>query len=86
MKLDVDIEPTFRFTYMYEMHGQSERHHPSFKVLASLSYKFNISSLAYSKKGWTTPKLVSYNLLAQMDRQKVTHKSPPCKMHRWAQE
>ena len=29
---------------------------------------------------------ISYNLLAQTDRQKVTHKSPPCNLHRWAQK
>ncbi len=30
-------------------------------------------------------RVISYNLFAQTDRQKVTHKSPPCNLHRWAQ-
>ncbi len=29
-------------------------------------------------------RVISYKLLAQTDRQKVTHESPPCNMHRWA--
>ncbi len=57
MQLDVDIEPTFRFSYMKCIDKQKDIFHPNFKVLAPLTY-----------------------------RRKVTHQSPPCKLHRWDQK
>ncbi len=88
MQLDVDIEPTFRFSYMKYIDKQKDItmkqlsgiFHPSFKVLAPLPYEL------YYHVRYELLSSVNFVTDRQTDRQKVTHKSPPCNLHRWAKK